>query len=138
MECVRCSSPNEPQRRFCGQCGAALVSLCPRCDFSNRVVDRFCGGCGDGLSASAQAADRRAAQSPPPPIPRQPSATPATAHRSPAPAAANPAPAPARNGEQLSKQELSELLKPTAAPPAPALPQKVSQDDLDKLFSKGP
>ena len=139
MECVRCFSPNDPHRRFCGQCGAPLVSLCQRCGFFNRVVDRFCGGCGDALSSPH--AERAPVHAVPPPAQRQPSSPPPPARKS-APAAANPAlatareSAPAPKSELLSKQELSELLKPAPTPSAPPLPQKVSQDDLDKLFAK--
>lgn len=140
MECVRCHSPNEQHRRFCGQCGAPLATICSRCGFVNRVVDRFCGGCGEGLSPDSQAAEwpsARAGQPPPVPMPRQAPASPAAARRAPAPtAAAAASPAPARNGEALSKQDLTELLKPPPAPTAPSLPQKVSQEDLDNLFAK--
>jgi hypothetical protein len=119
MECVRCFSPNELHRRFCGQCGAPLAAVCPRCSFINRVVDRFCGGCGTALAA--QAAEH----------PSAPLGVTTAATRSP-PAAG--AAAAARGAEVLSKQELTELLKPPPAPTTQALPQKVSQDDLDHLF----
>ncbi len=140
MECVRCFNPNDPHRRFCGQCGAALVSLCQRCGFFNRVVDHFCGGCGDALGG-APATDRAPVQTAPPLAPRQLSSPPAPARKS-APAAASPAPAaphesaPVPRNELLSKQDLSDLLKPAPAHSAPPLPQRVSQDDLDKLFAK--
>jgi hypothetical protein len=128
MECVRCFSPNELHRRFCGQCGAPLAAVCPRCGFINRVVDRFCGGCGSALAPQA-------AEHPQAPLDAAPAAvrSPAPARRAPLPAA-GAAPA-ARGAEALSKQDLTELLKPPPAPTAPALPQKVSQDDLDHLFT---
>ncbi len=141
MECVRCFSPNEQHRRFCGHCGAPLSSVCPRCSFINRVVDKFCGGCGEGLAAHFQAAEPRVAAQPaqPAPLPRQATGAPATppipAVRR-VPAAAPGAPPATRGPESLSKQDLTDLLKPAPAPTTPSLPQKVSQDDLDNLFAK--
>jgi hypothetical protein len=40
-----CGRDNDPWRRFCGACGAAIALACA-CGFGNKVDDRFCGGCG--------------------------------------------------------------------------------------------
>jgi hypothetical protein len=47
-----CGRDNDPWRKFCGGCGAALGSPCS-CGFANRSDDRFCGGCGTVRRAGA-------------------------------------------------------------------------------------
>lgn len=144
MECHRCRSQNEAHRRFCGECGQALVTVCVRCGFLNRAVDRYCGGCGDALPAAAPtvAADlHRAAPVPEPKPASRPTAArhgqPAPAHPppplKPALAAAAPPVRATAESPELSEAELQELLTPPP-PPAPTLPPKVSQGDIDKLF----
>jgi len=49
MRCTSCQSDNPDGHKFCGQCGAALKSVCPSCDFSNDPEGKFCGGCGRPL-----------------------------------------------------------------------------------------
>jgi hypothetical protein len=51
MECPKCKTENEEMRRFCRQCGAALVSICNRCENVNDFEDKFCGNCGAVLTA---------------------------------------------------------------------------------------
>lgn len=119
MKCPSCQTRNRPDRRFCGQCGAALVLECSRCNFSNGPSDRFCGGCAEALDPSAaQSASPR-----------------------PAPAAATarvPPPPQSYGSDMLSPQELGELLrKPTPAPTS-SLPNRVTQEDLDRLFGVKP
>ena len=46
MKCAVCSRVNEPGRKFCGRCGAALAATCGDCGFVNKPDDHFCGGCG--------------------------------------------------------------------------------------------
>ncbi len=46
IECENCHSANFGDRRFCGNCGAALGWLCVDCQWRNDAADRFCGGCG--------------------------------------------------------------------------------------------
>ncbi len=51
MTCPACGSPNEPGRKFCGECGASLARLCPSCGAPNAATVRFCGECGQALVA---------------------------------------------------------------------------------------
>jgi class 3 adenylate cyclase/tetratricopeptide (TPR) repeat protein len=56
MLCHCCQAANRDGRRFCGECGAALVVVCAACGFSNDGGEKFCGGCGaslDGTRASS-------------------------------------------------------------------------------------
>ena len=59
MICQQCSSENDPARKFCGECGAALARGCPSCGAPNPANVKFCGECGSALGAavSAGAAD---------------------------------------------------------------------------------
>jgi class 3 adenylate cyclase/tetratricopeptide (TPR) repeat protein len=56
LTCPACGSPNEPGRKFCGECGAPLARTCPACGSLNGPTTRFCGECGTRLEASAGAA----------------------------------------------------------------------------------
>ena len=49
LHCGACGSANRAQRRYCGQCGAALPTTCARCGFANDAGTRFCGGCGEAV-----------------------------------------------------------------------------------------
>jgi class 3 adenylate cyclase/tetratricopeptide (TPR) repeat protein len=51
MVCGRCGSANEPECKFCTECGAALSAGCPSCGSSNRPGSKFCGSCGQVLIA---------------------------------------------------------------------------------------
>src|SRR5262249_51894773 len=53
LPCASCGAENRAGRRFCAQCGAALVVACPACGFANEPGERFCGGCGGALVAGA-------------------------------------------------------------------------------------
>ncbi len=44
--CQQCGSDNGAERRFCGDCGAALIPGCPKCGAANEPGVRFCGACG--------------------------------------------------------------------------------------------
>ena len=59
MICQQCFSENDPARKFCGECGAALARGCPSCGAPNPANVKFCGECGSALGAavSAGAAD---------------------------------------------------------------------------------
>src|SRR5215471_16238203 len=59
MQCPRCHAENRPGRRFCGECGAALVFTCTACGFWNEGSEKFCGGCGLPLVASRPPPDTR-------------------------------------------------------------------------------
>src|SRR5215218_7051112 len=60
MRCAACGKDNRDARKFCAECGSALLPKCPACGFANEPRDRFCGGCGkplSGQSAASSAAD---------------------------------------------------------------------------------
>ena len=46
MQCPRCQTENREGRRFCGECGLPLGSVCEACGFANEESEKFCGGCG--------------------------------------------------------------------------------------------
>src|SRR6476646_9136970 len=46
MHCTNCAAEVPEQRKFCGQCGAAVVRLCVACGSANPALNRFCGDCG--------------------------------------------------------------------------------------------
>jgi class 3 adenylate cyclase/tetratricopeptide (TPR) repeat protein len=50
LHCPSCQAENGLGRRFCRECGAALVSVCPACGAENDPGDRFCGQCGSSLA----------------------------------------------------------------------------------------
>jgi class 3 adenylate cyclase/tetratricopeptide (TPR) repeat protein len=50
--CATCGSPNEPNRKFCGECGSPLASACPNCGAGNAPGVKFCGECGIDLRAA--------------------------------------------------------------------------------------
>jgi class 3 adenylate cyclase/tetratricopeptide (TPR) repeat protein len=47
VTCPSCASPNEPGRKFCGECGARLAAVCSVCGSPNPPTVRFCGECGN-------------------------------------------------------------------------------------------
>ncbi len=51
MICSSCGSDNEPDRKFCGECGNQLARLCDTCGGANAPHAKFCGECGSPLSA---------------------------------------------------------------------------------------
>lgn len=52
IKCGACGKPGDPNRRFCGSCGARLWEPCPDCGRANATDERFCGGCGVSLEES--------------------------------------------------------------------------------------
>jgi len=52
MNCPKCAFPQEPGRKFCGECGFPLGGDCPRCGRSNTPGTKFCGECGSNLASS--------------------------------------------------------------------------------------
>ncbi len=54
--CPSCGAPNEGDRKFCGECGAALARPCPSCGTPNPPTVKFCGECGTRLGAGEGAA----------------------------------------------------------------------------------
>ena len=61
MRCASCERENRAGRRFCAECGAALVMRCAACGASNESGEKFCGGCGTVLGEKA-ATDVRVAR----------------------------------------------------------------------------
>ncbi|HYM84237.1 MAG TPA: adenylate/guanylate cyclase domain-containing protein [Candidatus Dormibacteraeota bacterium] len=53
MTCPACGAENEPRRKYCGECGAALALACPVCGALD-TASKFCGECGAALSASGR------------------------------------------------------------------------------------
>ena len=53
MTCPSCGTPNEPGRKFCGECGTKLAAVCAACGTANPPTARFCGECGTALAAAA-------------------------------------------------------------------------------------
>jgi hypothetical protein len=60
IRCPNCGSPNYSDQKFCGACGASLITGCPNCGSSIDPGAKFCGNCGAQLSGGA------------PPPPQQP------------------------------------------------------------------
>src|SRR5206468_444192 len=55
MNCPACGTPAEPNRKFCGECGAQLAVGCPSCGASNAPTAKFCGECGTALQVTSPA-----------------------------------------------------------------------------------
>ena len=53
MKCSSCGADNEAGRKFCGECGSALVLVCSACGTANTAGVKFCGECGAALHAAA-------------------------------------------------------------------------------------
>ena len=54
VSCPVCGHQNPAGMKFCGECGARLVSGCPACGFQNPPGMRFCGECGRPLAVGAE------------------------------------------------------------------------------------
>jgi len=74
VNCANCGTPNEPGRKFCGECGTRLSAACPACGVANPPGTKFCGDCGTALLGEVGAA-APAATSPPTPSPASASAS---------------------------------------------------------------
>src|SRR5579862_651301 len=59
MRCSNCNTENPPGKKFCGDCGAALASICPKCGADNPAGKRFCGDCGTALGEPAAVASAK-------------------------------------------------------------------------------
>ncbi len=53
MDCTQCGAANEPQRKFCRECGQRLALTCAACGAANLADDKFCGECGTPLSSAS-------------------------------------------------------------------------------------
>jgi predicted ATPase/class 3 adenylate cyclase len=51
--CSNCGAENPVDKKFCGDCGSALVTVCSSCGGSNAPGKRFCGDCGAALEIAA-------------------------------------------------------------------------------------
>src|SRR5438128_804138 len=51
MPCVNCGFENDVGRKFCGECGQPLATICPACSTANAPGTKFCGECGTPLGA---------------------------------------------------------------------------------------
>src|ERR1700716_1437163 len=49
MQCTNCAAEVPEQKKFCGQCGAAVVRYCLACGAANPAPNKFCGDCGTKL-----------------------------------------------------------------------------------------
>ncbi len=56
MHCTNCAAEVPEQRKFCGQCGAAVVRRCLTCGAANPALNKFCGDCGTRLRVDSPAA----------------------------------------------------------------------------------
>jgi len=56
MVCSACGAGNETGRKFCKECGTALVVICGFCSSPNAPDSKFCGECGRPLTAPGPAA----------------------------------------------------------------------------------
>ncbi len=54
MQCPHCDSQNTDERLFCAECGKSLSLICGLCRFSNQGQAKFCGGCGAPLVTVAR------------------------------------------------------------------------------------
>ena len=52
MRCPSCDHDNRADRRFCAECGAALVAGCASCGTANEPDEKFCSGRGAALTAA--------------------------------------------------------------------------------------
>lgn len=53
VPCPKCSSPIEPDSKFCSSCGVQIGLLkCPSCENSIESNDRYCNSCGTAISQS--------------------------------------------------------------------------------------
>ncbi len=110
MNCPDCETYNDSNRRYCLQCGKFLVLSCDRCSFSNPLRARYCGGCGDRLTASSASSGIDSE------------------------ARVSRAVESQQQNFVVSPSELDELLGESAASADAELPNKLSQQDLDRLF----
>src|SRR3989442_3332126 len=56
MHCTNCAAEVPEQRKFCRQCGAAVVRRCLACGAANPTLSKFCGDCGTKLHVDSPAA----------------------------------------------------------------------------------
>jgi class 3 adenylate cyclase/predicted ATPase len=55
MWCRNCAVEVPEQKKFCGQCGSAVVRRCLACGAANPALNKFCGDCGTKLRVDSPA-----------------------------------------------------------------------------------
>lgn len=53
IDCPVCGTPNEDDRKFCGECGSGLTRACGVCGTPNPASVKFCGECGTRLDEAS-------------------------------------------------------------------------------------
>ena len=56
LTCANCNTQNDPNRKFCVECGQRLAAACPACGSENPTGAKFCGECGTTLAGAGEAA----------------------------------------------------------------------------------
>jgi predicted ATPase/class 3 adenylate cyclase len=65
--CPSCGAESPSAKKFCGDCGSALVAVCSSCGGSNAPDKRFCGDCGSPLDVGVVSRVAASASGAPPP-----------------------------------------------------------------------
>jgi predicted ATPase/class 3 adenylate cyclase len=65
MQCAKCGAGNRHQARFCEECGTPLALACPQCGVPVLVGKKFCGDCGAALLAAPLASSQLSSPHPP-------------------------------------------------------------------------
>src|SRR2546427_259597 len=53
MTCPRCQHANQPEAKFCEECGTPLTRTCPNCGASLPPTAKFCGACAQPVGAAS-------------------------------------------------------------------------------------
>jgi class 3 adenylate cyclase/tetratricopeptide (TPR) repeat protein len=62
MRCPSCNAENQPNAKFCVECGTAFQTPCWRCGFNNPPTAKFCQECGGSLKPGSGSQPQVAAQ----------------------------------------------------------------------------
>ena len=54
MKCPKCQIENDPDARFCEECGAKMEVVCPECGNTIRPGSKFCKHCGHNLTTPSE------------------------------------------------------------------------------------
>ena len=52
MTCPSCATENQPEAKFCVECGTALALACPSCGAPHTAGQRFCAECGTAFGTT--------------------------------------------------------------------------------------
>jgi class 3 adenylate cyclase/predicted ATPase len=58
MRCSKCGTESTSAKKFCAECGSALVLRCSKCAADNKPTCKFCEDCGTPLTGSAVPSSR--------------------------------------------------------------------------------